>query len=263
MSSQALPISALNGHEVTRWQGTEMAFSEGSGPADIRWEDVNIPFLQLVQLEMQLVNGQVFRLTSQLEDGTGFHGLFLVELERLPSLNLIADPLSIYRDLELSELPKGKVAVAEVRQEGPNATIEARLDISGAELRFLAGEIHELPDGRLIVVQPDESILVQVNRARPNPSVKGASQKPRAMLPIQSRVVLQSFNGIKSAPADCRPNENYWLLVGARGTVVESANATGRVLVQFDISVSDLGLSCHNPIPNSLYVPESDLESSL
>jgi hypothetical protein len=166
MPSQVQPISALNGHEVTRWQGTEMALSEGSAPAGPRWEDVNIPFLQLVQLAMQLANGQVFRLVSQMEDGTGFHGLFLVELEGLPSLNLTSNPSSIYRDRELSELPKGQVVVAELRQEGPNATVEVKLNISGAELRLLAAEVHVQADGSLVIVQPDESILVQVNRAR-------------------------------------------------------------------------------------------------
>lgn len=83
------------------------------------------------------------------------------------------------------------------------------------------------------------------------------------MLPVQSSVTLQSFNGTKSAPADCRPNENYWILVGATGTIIESPNTRGRLLVQFDVSVSDLGLSCHNSVPNSLYILESDLECSL
>jgi hypothetical protein len=81
------------------------------------------------------------------------------------------------------------------------------------------------------------------------------------MLPVHSRVVLRSFNATKSAPSDCRPDENYWLLLGAVGTVVELANSTGRVLVEFEVSVADFGLSCHNPTPNSLYILERDLES--
>jgi hypothetical protein len=80
------------------------------------------------------------------------------------------------------------------------------------------------------------------------------------MFPVQSNVVLRSFNGTKSAPADCRPAENYWLLVEASGIVVEAANAMCRVLVRFNVSVQELGLSCHNPVHNSLYILESDLE---
>jgi hypothetical protein len=89
----------------------------------------------------------------------------------------------------------------------------------------------------------------------------GGSQ-PRPMLPVHSRVTVRSFNGTKTPPADCRPTENYWLLVGTNGTVVEQANAKGRVLVRLDASVHELGLSCHNPTPNSLYILESDLEDS-
>ena len=80
------------------------------------------------------------------------------------------------------------------------------------------------------------------------------------MLPINSRVVLRSFNGTASAPSDCRQDENYWLLIGDRGTVVETINAGARILVKFDSPVSECALCCHNPVPNSLYVLETDLE---
>ena len=80
------------------------------------------------------------------------------------------------------------------------------------------------------------------------------------MLPLKCHVILCSFNGTSSAPAACRPDENYWVLIGARGAVIETTNERGRVLVQFDGSVSERGLHCHNPMPNSLYILESDLE---
>lgn len=84
-------------------------------------------------------------------------------------------------------------------------------------------------------------------------------------LPPGSRVLLESFCGQKQTTAATRPNENYWLLVGERGTVVESPNGpyTGggetRVLVQFDKSVKSLGLECHNSVENALWVLVSDL----
>ena len=50
------------------------------------------------------------------------------------------------------------------------------------------------------------------------------------MHPAGSKVVLISFNGARSAPENCRPAENYWLLIGTRGTIASPVNANGRVL---------------------------------
>src|SRR5437870_15112 len=77
MSTTTLPISTLAGRVVTHWQGTEMALAEGKVASDIRWDDPSIPYLQLTNLDLQLTNGQAFRLLSQLDDGTGFHGIYL------------------------------------------------------------------------------------------------------------------------------------------------------------------------------------------
>lgn len=74
-----------------------------------------------------------------------------------------------------------------------------------------------------------------------------------------SRVVLQSFNGSAKAPADCKPSDNYWRLIGSTGTVITHANALGRVLVRFDEDVAARGVACHNPEPNSLLIAKSDL----
>lgn len=82
------------------------------------------------------------------------------------------------------------------------------------------------------------------------------------MLPLNCRVILRSFNGTASAPSDCRPDENYWELIGENGTVVETINDKNRVLVKFDNSVSDRGLCCHNLVANSLYILETDLEQA-
>lgn len=75
------------------------------------------------------------------------------------------------------------------------------------------------------------------------------------------RVVLASFHGQLEAPVDGRPQENYWRLIGAHAGVLAPADERGRVLVRFDVSVVDLGLACHNPVPNSLYVLTGDLRS--
>lgn len=74
------------------------------------------------------------------------------------------------------------------------------------------------------------------------------------------RVKLKSFNGTVSAPRDCKPDENYWLLIGQAGEIIAPANQQHRVLVRFEKLVSSFGLHCHNEIPNSLLILEADLE---
>jgi len=77
---------------------------------------------------------------------------------------------------------------------------------------------------------------------------------------MSAKVRLKSFNGTKYGPSTCPPKENYWLLIGKSGNVVASKNERQRLLVQFDVPISALGLHCHNPIDNSLLILESDLE---
>jgi len=76
---------------------------------------------------------------------------------------------------------------------------------------------------------------------------------------MNRRVILHSFNGSTSAPGDCKSGENYWLLIGQCGTVLEAKNERSRVLVQFDVSVEGFGLHCHNPMENTLLILEEDL----
>lgn len=82
------------------------------------------------------------------------------------------------------------------------------------------------------------------------------------------RVKLNSFNGTKTSPSDCDPREDYWRLIGIEGVVLKDPftcckytgfNKERNVLVKFDVSVESLGLSCHNDVENSLWIPVSDL----
>lgn len=79
------------------------------------------------------------------------------------------------------------------------------------------------------------------------------------MLPLHTRVILKTFNGTATAPDSCPADENYWLLIGSTGRIAEERNRNGRVLVVFDEPVSPRGLPCHNPLANSLYILESNL----
>lgn len=84
----------------------------------------------------------------------------------------------------------------------------------------------------------------------------------------RKRVVLKSFKGAHTSPPETRPEDRYWRLIGYAGTVLSEDDASEigrhargpRVLVQFDESVTALGLACHNPVPNSLWIFVSDLQ---
>ncbi len=88
-------------------------------------------------------------------------------------------------------------------------------------------------------------------------------------LKIGSKVVLISFNGSTTPDKDTEPHENYWQLINLAGVVVKDPNREGifktsfnekRVLVQFEQNIKSLGLECHNPIDNSLWIRIHDLK---
>jgi hypothetical protein len=93
--------------------------------------------------------------------------------------------------------------------------------------------------------------------------------KELEMLSQGSRVRLKTFLGSTSAPTGTEASDNYWLLLGEVGTVVnvDDKGAIGvhrsgrRVLVQLEQDMQKLGLSCHNAVSNALWFFVSDLES--
>lgn len=74
-----------------------------------------------------------------------------------------------------------------------------------------------------------------------------------------TRVVLRTFNGRASSPRDCRPDEDYWRLIGTMGHVEQGGTVPARILVRFEADVSALGLTCHNAVPNALHIAPADL----
>ncbi len=77
---------------------------------------------------------------------------------------------------------------------------------------------------------------------------------------MSSRVEIKSFNGVVRGASDVDPRENYWLLIGKTGRVVAQKNERQRLLIHFDVLISSMGLHCHNPIENTLFIFESDLK---
>ena len=113
-------------------------------------------------------------------------------------------------------------------------------------------------------VRPYEMFFEQVDvdgRLQPRFALQQAGPGPHTRsAEVGTRVRLQSFNGALRGPDDTEPAEDYWRLIGQTGVLVAAANGRGRVLVRFDAPVASFGLHCHNPVENSLFILESDLE---
>lgn len=83
------------------------------------------------------------------------------------------------------------------------------------------------------------------------------------------RVILISFQNQIQPPVGIADKENYWKLIGETGMIVQDEmkihpayKALGpRLLVKFDKDIQDIGLICHSPIANTLWIFMSDLQS--
>lgn len=74
-----------------------------------------------------------------------------------------------------------------------------------------------------------------------------------------TKVKLNTFNGSSHSSTNCKPQENYWALIGYTGTILDFDVQLNRYLVQFDRSPQEFGLHCHNSEPQSIYILGSDL----
>jgi acetylornithine/N-succinyldiaminopimelate aminotransferase len=77
---------------------------------------------------------------------------------------------------------------------------------------------------------------------------------------LSLRVEIKSFNGTLHGSGVVDPQENYWLLIGKTGRIVAQKNERQRLLIHFDVSICSIGLHCHNPVENTLFILESDLK---
>jgi hypothetical protein len=74
------------------------------------------------------------------------------------------------------------------------------------------------------------------------------------------KVILKSFLGTLTPTGRLSSKENYWQLIGVRGSVIKEDVNENKVLVLFEKNLDDLNLENHNPINNSLWIRKSDLE---
>lgn len=164
-----LHVATLNGHPITRWIATEMALSEGGlGEGPVLWEHSSVPYLQLISIDIQLGDGSVYRMQSQLDDGSeaGHFGLYLLTRDAMENPRT-SEMGSIYRTRELRELPVGAAVVTVTETDGPNAVVRMETGFGGATISFWAAEVDERDGGCFEILGPDESILVQVDGKRP------------------------------------------------------------------------------------------------
>ena len=78
------------------------------------------------------------------------------------------------------------------------------------------------------------------------------------MIKVNDKIRLRSFLGASKPNNEVVRGENYGLLIGKTGIVVSIEGE--KALVKFDCDIEALGLICHNPITNTLYISMSDLE---
>ncbi|HWV14928.1 MAG TPA: hypothetical protein VN030_05805 [Cellvibrio sp.] len=81
-----------------------------------------------------------------------------------------------------------------------------------------------------------------------------------AFLQPGKKVLLKSFQGSVSAPADILPSRNYWQLIGRKATVVKvdiERDGGQQVLVAFADDIKSLRLTAES---NSLWVLLTDLK---
>ena len=164
----AVPMRDYNvllNRSIVQWIGEEMAFSEGEEGASIIWQHSSIPFMQFIRLDALLDDGHVMTFLSQLDDGSGWFGIYtpsqpigLLETE-------VYQPGSIYRRRDISEMPTGKISGTKDESDGSGNVLEIFLAIGNSIIRIISGEIYEKNDGSFWMASVDESLLVQVTNS--------------------------------------------------------------------------------------------------
>ena len=99
----------LTDAEITCWSGVEMALTEGREEGEV-WDDVTVPFLQMLYIDAKLADGTCLRFgTEQADD------LWGLSVNDSDAVGCDASGWDgIYRSGMLSSLPRGIVRGVEV-----------------------------------------------------------------------------------------------------------------------------------------------------
>ncbi|MDH0865091.1 hypothetical protein [Mitsuaria sp. GD03876] len=175
------PLTRLDGAFITGWSGLEMALDGGNavvtdetavtgffGDTPVVWEHPDVPYRQFVSLEIEVDSGVRFQLFGD-DSIDGSSGLLLMEVVREP-VRIPETVGEIYRTRTLGCLPTGTATLTVLGQSTTGAITDVALNFEGQVLRLIAGEVHPRQDGTFHIAIPDESVLVQLNGARPDPA---------------------------------------------------------------------------------------------
>lgn len=156
------PLTDLAGNRIVAWVGEEMALSEAFDEGQILWQHASVPFMQFISLDAQLGDGEVFTLLSQLDDSSGFYGLYSPAAEQPRLSEKPHIPGSIYRTRSISEMPVGRITACDVIADESGNITDLYLEIENKTVRIASGEVYEMEDYKFRIVFIDESLLVQV-----------------------------------------------------------------------------------------------------
>lgn len=158
---QRRAAEALLGTRITGWTAVEMAIVEVGPDGSPLFEVAGIECLQLWRLELETADGLKAINTYQNNDLWGLQ----VESAAQRSVHEVD---GIFRRRRLSELPTGDVEAVTVRRAVPTLDVaEIELEVSGATVTLVAGEIEEHVGARLSFRWLDESVLVFTNPDKP------------------------------------------------------------------------------------------------
>ncbi len=152
--TQRKAAESLLGAHVTRWVRLEMAIRD-AGPNGLpQFEVEGVDCVQLWHLEAETDQGFIAITTHQADD------LWGLQLEKVAERSE-ADPGGIFRRRELPELPHGEIEAVAIRTAVPSSDLaEVVIEVSGARVTLVAGEIEERIGGSLSSRWLDESVLV-------------------------------------------------------------------------------------------------------
>ena len=160
VEGHVLAFRGLAGHSVARWVGNEMAVRD-KGPAGLPvFHDPAIPYLQVCPLYLEFVTGEACEIHTYQGAGDGW-GLCIDRVYGdAPAEG--CEEGSIFRTRVLDELPIGLIGDVRIVQDRGGDLVEVSLPVQGHCVTLWSGEIYEETDGALLIVRPDESVLVGV-----------------------------------------------------------------------------------------------------
>jgi len=182
LAAQSEAFRGLLGFEVLEWRGREMALDqdEAERPA---WRLPTVEMLQLDRLEAVGAETSICVTTAQNDDHFGLRvqAPWIIDWQSGFDLSVPVDgspfaddPVSIFRDVRLPQIPVGKIGDVSVRLSEEGGDIgTVTLLVGNAVVSMRAAEVYPHLDGSIAIIDLDESILVQVEGAHPDDQIAG------------------------------------------------------------------------------------------